>query len=219
MFGRLFKPMRLVDAILAGKINHVHYHLKAGVNPNERIPSERGYPLHFASHSYSNIIGLLIEYGADVNVRDEGGKTPLHIAAGALYLEGVRVLLKNGANVNAVDKEGNTPLRIATQGTPLTALFAALGMPPEENEMRDRKAVAELLIAHGAVMEEVVPTPEEVMQKTGMSEDELTRRFLEHLIQSGKNPFKGLPEQFRRECEQKYPDLLDLARRKLGTDR
>ena len=64
-----------------------------------------------------------------------------------------------------------------------------------------------------------VPTPEEVMKMTGMSENELTRRFLEHLIQQGKNPFKDLPAHMRREVEEKYPDLLELARRKFGTDR
>lgn len=52
------------------------------------------------------------------------------------------------------------------------------------------------------------------MRQTGMSEDELTRRFLEHLIQEGKNPFLDLPEHFRREVEVKFPDLMVLARQK-----
>jgi len=64
-----------------------------------------------------------------------------------------------------------------------------------------------------------VPTPEEVMRKHGMSEDELTRRFLEHLIEQRKNPFLDLPEQFRREVEEKYPDLLALAKRKFDKTR
>jgi len=66
-------------------------------------------------------------------------------------------------------------------------------------------------------VEKPVPSPEEVMAKTGMSEDELTRRFLEHLIQQGKNPFKDIPQHFLRYAEKKFPDLVELSRRKFGT--
>jgi transposase len=64
-----------------------------------------------------------------------------------------------------------------------------------------------------------VPSPEEVMAKTGMSKDELTRRFMEHLIQQGKNPFKEMPEHMLSDAEEKFPDLVQLARRKFGTSR
>jgi hypothetical protein len=52
-----------------------------------------------------------------------------------------------------------------------------------------------------------------------MSEDELTRRFLEYLIQQGKNPFEGLPGSFLQEAQREFPDLLELARRRFGADR
>ncbi len=63
-----------------------------------------------------------------------------------------------------------------------------------------------------------VPSIEEAMKSTGLSRDELERRFIEHLIQQGKNPFKDLPQELHQECEQKYPDLLKLCREKFGTD-
>jgi hypothetical protein len=216
MFNRFKKPMPLVDAILSGNIHQVRRHLETGVDPNQRIPGERAYPLHYAAHSYVNIIKLLIEYGADVNVKDESGQTPLLIAATVPYLEGIRVLIENGADVNAMDNEGNTPLKIASQGTPITALFSSIGVAPDEDEIAKRKVASEYLIAHGAVLEKEIPTPEMVMQETGLSEDELTRRFMEHLIQAGKDPFKDLPSPFRQESEQKYPDLLDLVQRKFS---
>jgi len=51
----------------------------------------------------------------------------------------------------------------------------------------------------------IVPSPEEAMRKTGMSEDELTRRFMEHLIQQGKNPFENISQVFRFETELPLP--------------
>ena len=59
------------------------------------------------------------------------------------------------------------------------------------------------------------------MKKTGMTEDELTRRFLEHLIREGKNPFvdNDMPASIWREFEEKYPDLIELAEKKFGRSR
>lgn len=216
MFNRFKKPMPLVDAILSGNIHQVRRHLEAGADPNKQIPGERAYPLHYAAHSYVNIIKLLIEHGADVNVKDESGQTPLLIAATVPYLEGIRVLIENGADVNAMDNEGNTPLKIASQGDKLTSMFANIGVYPDEKEIINRRMASEYLIAHGAVLEKEIPTPEMVMQETGLSEDGLTRRFMEHLIQAGKDPFKDLPSPYRQESEQKYPDLLDLVQRKFS---
>ncbi len=54
------------------------------------------------------------------------------------------------------------------------------------------------------------------MRQAGMTGGEPPRRFLEHLIQQGKNPFRDLPEQFLRYAEANFPDLLDIARREFG---
>jgi hypothetical protein len=92
-------------------------------------------------------------------------------------------------------------------------------MPPHDQE-RIWKEVRALIRKECGVkdylrgIEKPVPSPEDVMRTYGMSEDELTRRFLEHLIEEGKNPFVDLPERFIMETEQKYPDLLALARDK-----
>jgi hypothetical protein len=97
-------------------------------------------------------------------------------------------------------------------------------MPPQDQEMI-RKEVRALIRKECGVkdylrdVEKPVPSPEEVMAKTGMSEDELTRRFMEHLIQQGKNPFKEMPEKMLRDAEKKFPDLIELTRRKFGTVR
>jgi cytohesin len=71
-----------------------------------------------------------LDAGADVNTKDRGGSTPLHLAASWGHKEVAELLIAKGADVNA--KRGNftTPLHFAAGG--------------------GHKEVAELLIAEGA---------------------------------------------------------------------
>ncbi|XP_014227268.1 uncharacterized protein LOC106652688 [Trichogramma pretiosum] len=56
------------------------------------------------------IIKLLLKYGMDVNLKDNWGRTPLHIAVKRARLEEIEFLLLHGADPNIVDDYGNTPL-------------------------------------------------------------------------------------------------------------
>jgi ankyrin repeat protein len=54
-------------------------------------------------------IRILVEGGAEVNVKGDMGSTPLHDAAQAGQLEAVKVLLQYGAKPDTVDEFGKTP--------------------------------------------------------------------------------------------------------------
>lgn len=61
------------------------------------------------------VVELLIEKDANVNIRDNEGKTPLHLA---VIIPGqntyiAKVLLNKGAEINIQDNEGKTPLHLA----------------------------------------------------------------------------------------------------------
>lgn len=56
---------------------------------------------------------LLLERGADPNVRDSCRNTPLHAAAAYKDSELAEMLLAAGADVNARNEEGDTPLSLA----------------------------------------------------------------------------------------------------------
>ena len=82
------------------------------------IPYASEGPLLFASpHNICQLLHdvprLLLEHGADINVRSNGRSTPLHIAAGHGRVEVVPVLLEHGADVGAEDSRGRTPLHEA----------------------------------------------------------------------------------------------------------
>ncbi len=57
----------------------------------------------------------LIREGADVNAKDENGRTPLMIAADAGWSSSVNEVIDRGGDPNAQDKEGNTALMSAVK--------------------------------------------------------------------------------------------------------
>ena len=55
----------------------------------------------------------LLKQGADLEVKDDEGDTPLYMATGYAYLELVKYLIEQGADIVAENEAGKTPLQIA----------------------------------------------------------------------------------------------------------
>lgn len=79
------------------------------------LPDDSGRtPLHdAASRNCTNVIGVLVRAGANLEAKDQAGETPLHVAAQEGGLEAAKMLVQAGARVNPRDKQGYTPLKRA----------------------------------------------------------------------------------------------------------
>lgn len=67
-------------------------------------------PLHVAASQSKNLktLKLLIDAGADLEVKDKNGKTPLNWAVKKENIDTINVLIDAGANVNAISSRGTT---------------------------------------------------------------------------------------------------------------
>jgi len=58
-------------------------------------------------------VKTLISHGADVNIQNLAGRTPLHLAAMCNELRCVTVLVEHGAKLDVKDGDGKTALMLA----------------------------------------------------------------------------------------------------------
>jgi ankyrin repeat protein len=57
----------------------------------------------------------LLRKGANEDIANNYGRTPLHLEAESGHVEVIRDLLSKGGNVDSTDNKGCTPLHLATE--------------------------------------------------------------------------------------------------------
>jgi ankyrin repeat protein len=112
----------LMYAAHFGQISVVQALLNAGADPNILSDSDDGLGEgmtalmqvagSFFAGNRHEIVKLLVQGGADMNIQGAGGKTALMYAAnnGSGYMESVKTLVNLGANLDIRDNDGNTLL-------------------------------------------------------------------------------------------------------------
>ncbi|KAI1169653.1 hypothetical protein F4777DRAFT_584691 [Nemania sp. FL0916] len=108
---------QLYWAVMRGHEAVVRVYLDYGADLNVRDPESGWTALHWAAidKSYSEMTRLLLMGGADPNMKDESGKTPLMIAATENNVVAVTLLIDGGANIEERDQGGNTALIVAAE--------------------------------------------------------------------------------------------------------
>jgi ankyrin repeat protein len=87
-------------------------------------------------------VRFLLQRGADPNIRNKKGVTPLQLATALGFTEGAEELIKKGANVNIADQTGETPLIAAVHArdVQMVRLLLEKGADPDRNDNSGRSA-------------------------------------------------------------------------------
>lgn len=100
---------------LTKRLIHMGANIDAQTTQRDKLARKGWTALHFAARLGRQInLGILLNEGADPNIKDEDGKTALHLAVvdwqNFAALETVPYLLKHEADALAKDNSGHTPL-------------------------------------------------------------------------------------------------------------
>jgi hypothetical protein len=139
--------------------------LDHGAVPDAECSWNRWTPLHFAATAGSErLVALLLECGAEVDSKEQVGKTPLYEAVQKGHTDVVQALLDRGAAVNdAVKNLGHwSPLHTAARGGHLETVKVLLAHGADVNakgrdgrtpldlaEEKGHAEIAEMLRTHG----------------------------------------------------------------------
>ncbi|MGY6550325.1 MAG: ankyrin repeat domain-containing protein [Erythrobacter sp.] len=96
-------------------------------------------------------VQFLLQRGADPNIRNKRGVTPLQLATSLGFVEGVEALIKGGASVNVSDQTGETPLIAAVhaRNVPLVRMLLDKGSDPDRNDNSGRSARDYMMVMSG----------------------------------------------------------------------
>lgn len=103
-------------------------------------------------------IRFLADKGANPNIADKNGVTPLQIATNLGHVEGVEALLKAGANIDVANSTGETPLisAVLRRDVALTRLLLANGANADRSDNSGRSAREYARIdGNGRVLDEI----------------------------------------------------------------
>jgi ankyrin repeat protein len=102
--------------------------LEAGADPNSLKNKRKSTPLHYSADGFitgpdwdpnrqtATILSLL-EHGAEINLQDLNGATPLHRAVRTRCTAAVKCLLDAGADPAMENRSGSTPFHLAVQNS------------------------------------------------------------------------------------------------------
>ena len=113
--GRKHGSSALYGAACQNRLEAIKILVEVG-DCNVNIQNDQATALSIAcEHGFAEVNKYLISKGADVNLTNAGGKSPIFQAATRGQLECIQPLAGAGAKVNQQDGKGTSPLLLATQ--------------------------------------------------------------------------------------------------------
>lgn len=152
---------KFLEAIDKKDVNTVEDLLnKNGTVIDARDVTDGHSGLHIAAKRQdSTWLRYLLSKGANPNVADKAGVTPIMLAAQLGWVEGIAILAAKGARVDTTNDAGETPLISAVhqRDLPMVRILLAAGADPDrsDNSGRSARDYAKLDGAAGQALEEI----------------------------------------------------------------
>ena len=150
----------IVLAVTKGYLPSVKNYLDNSGDPNHREPLGKSPLLLVAClHGHADVVAALLASGADVNLQNPDGETPLHIAVLVAYPDAVKLLLEHGADTSLKNNKGQLPTAAAeAPWQEIKPIYGFLGsilqMQFDTSRIeKERVVVAALLKDHAAQKE------------------------------------------------------------------
>jgi ankyrin repeat protein len=164
--------------------------LEGGANPNVRM--ENGVtPLWLAvSIDDTNMIKLLIDHGADINLRyPPSGGSLLDYCNSLDKIDAATLLLKRGLNPDTPDSEGQSPLigAIFTLDTPMVSLLLKFGANPNFLTPGKETPLTVAIFKHKSLKTRAHETPQEIKYRDSINEVQraIAYQIIKTLLKSG----------------------------------
>ncbi len=144
MYSKGYTFLEAVDKREGDKVTEMLNDPAAGkslINTRDITTGDTG--LHIATERRDALwVRFLLQRGADANIRNKTGVTPLQLAVRLGFVEGAEELLKSGAQVDVSDSQGETPLIAAVhqRNVALVKRLLAVGANPDRNDNSGRSA-------------------------------------------------------------------------------
>lgn len=111
------------------------------INARDLTSGETG--LHVTTKQMNGTwVRWLLQEGANPNIADKNGTTPLMLATQIGYVEGVEALIEGGAKVDVTNKTGETPLisSVHSGNLELVEILLKAGADPDRTDNSGRSA-------------------------------------------------------------------------------
>ncbi len=126
------------------KIKIIRFLLKKNININAKYTDDKATPLIYALLNKSLIAAkILINNGADVNIKNSYGWSPIYIATRNLNLDIIKLLLEKKVDVNAQTQNGGTPLILAVKknNTEIAKILLMFGAEIQIKDKYNKSAI------------------------------------------------------------------------------